>query len=105
MLKTFYTGPTGWHDHQLPDGTVIWTSPTGRTHTTTPAGALYFPHLAHPSNDLPPPEHPTTHTALSPERGLAMPTRRRTRAEDRAYRITWERNRNHTHHDANPPPF
>jgi hypothetical protein len=27
-------------------GTVIWTSLSGRTYTTTPTGALFFPQLA-----------------------------------------------------------
>jgi hypothetical protein len=38
-LKTF----GGWRDEQLADGTVIWTSPTGRTYRTDPAGADLFP--------------------------------------------------------------
>lgn len=38
-LKTF----GGWRDHQLADGTVIWTSPTDRTYCTSPAGADLFP--------------------------------------------------------------
>jgi Domain of unknown function (DUF222) len=38
-LKTF----GGWRDIQLADGTVIWTSPTGRTYHTSPAGADLFP--------------------------------------------------------------
>jgi len=38
-LKTF----GGWHDTQLADGTVIWTSPSGRTYRTAPAGADLFP--------------------------------------------------------------
>jgi Domain of unknown function (DUF222) len=38
-LKTF----GGWRDKQLADGTVIWTSPTGRTYRTAPAGADLFP--------------------------------------------------------------
>lgn len=29
LLKTFYAGVEGWLDLQLPDGTVVWTSPTG----------------------------------------------------------------------------
>jgi Domain of unknown function (DUF222) len=43
--KTFLTGPGGWHDEQLPDGTVILTSPTGRIYRNTPAGADLFPQL------------------------------------------------------------
>jgi hypothetical protein len=38
-LKTFHGG---WSDVQLADGTVIWTSPTGRTYRTSPAGADLF---------------------------------------------------------------
>ncbi|HZS20680.1 MAG TPA: DUF222 domain-containing protein, partial [Pseudonocardiaceae bacterium] len=36
LLKTFWTGPGGWHEEQLPDGTVVWTAPTGRTYKTLP---------------------------------------------------------------------
>jgi len=38
-LKTF----GGWRDTQLSDGTVIWTSPAGRTYRTSPAGGDLFP--------------------------------------------------------------
>ena len=38
-LKTF----GGWRDTQLADATVIWTSPSGRTYRTAPAGADLFP--------------------------------------------------------------
>ncbi|OBF17809.1 hypothetical protein A5727_11275, partial [Mycobacterium sp. ACS4331] len=38
-----------WTDHQLADGTIMWTSPTGRTYTTTPAGAELFPDLLGPA--------------------------------------------------------
>jgi hypothetical protein len=43
--KTFDGGPGGWRDKQLPDGTVILTSPTGRVYRNTPAGADLFPQL------------------------------------------------------------
>ncbi len=39
-LKTFHGG---WRDRQLADGTVVWTSPTGQTYRTSPAGADLFP--------------------------------------------------------------
>ncbi|MGH3633681.1 MAG: HNH endonuclease signature motif containing protein, partial [Mycobacterium sp.] len=39
LVKTFW----GWHDQQLPDATVIWTSPAGHTYVTTPGSALLFP--------------------------------------------------------------
>jgi hypothetical protein len=38
-LKTF----GGWHDEQLADGTIVWTSPVGPTYRTSPAGADLFP--------------------------------------------------------------
>ena len=44
-LKTFHDGPGGWRDEQLPDGTIVWTSPTGRQYRTTPAGYDLFPQL------------------------------------------------------------
>ena len=44
-LKTFHGGPGGWRDEQLPDGTIVWTSPTGRVYRTTPAGYELFPQL------------------------------------------------------------
>lgn len=49
LLKTF----GGWRDRQLPDGTVIWTSPTGHVYTTQPAGADLFPELSAPVRALP----------------------------------------------------
>jgi hypothetical protein len=44
-LKTFHGGPNGWRDEQLPDGTIVWTSPTGRKYTTSPLGYDLFPQL------------------------------------------------------------
>jgi len=44
-LKTFHDGPGGWQDEQLADGTIVWTSPTGRIYQTTPAGYDLFPQL------------------------------------------------------------
>jgi hypothetical protein len=51
-LKTFHGG---WHDTQLADGTVIWTSPTGRTYRTSPAGADLFPQPRGPACAAPTP--------------------------------------------------
>ena len=87
LLKTFWTG---WHDEQLPDGTVIWTSPAGHTYRTTPGSALLLPALCIPTATLTPPEPP--HTA-SPHRGTRMPRRTRTRTADRHRRIISERQR------------
>ncbi|MCV7347416.1 HNH endonuclease signature motif containing protein [Mycolicibacterium rhodesiae] len=102
LLKTFYAGPGGWTDRQLHDGTVIWTSPSGRTYTTKPGGALFFPQLSSPTPELKLPEAPTQN---QPRRGVMMPARRRTRAQDRADRIRWERGLNEARATAHPPPF
>src|SRR6185312_350657 len=40
LLKTFWSG---WGDQQLPDGTVVWTTPTGRTYKTLPGSRIFFP--------------------------------------------------------------
>lgn len=98
LVKTFCTG---WTDSQQPDGTVTFTAPTGRTYTTTAGGAAFFPALGTPTETL---THPPP-TAAHPLRGRAMPTRRRTRAQDRAYRIARERALNRADIDAHPPPF
>jgi hypothetical protein len=47
-VKTFW----GWRDQQLPDGTVILDSPSGKTYVTTPGSALLFPSLCAPTGDL-----------------------------------------------------
>jgi Domain of unknown function (DUF222) len=47
-LKTFHGGLGGWRDQQLADGTLVWTSPTGRTYRTTPDGPELFPQLRQP---------------------------------------------------------
>ena len=101
LFKTFCAGPAGWAEQQRPDGTIIWTSPRGRTYTTTPGGARFFPQLAVPTGELILPATRPPH----PNRGLAMPKRKRTRAEDRAYRIEWERGLNRKRYEADPPPF
>jgi hypothetical protein len=44
-LKTFHGGPGGWRDEQLADGTIVWTSPTGRVYRTTSGGAELFPQM------------------------------------------------------------
>ncbi|QUR67651.1 HNH endonuclease signature motif containing protein [Mycobacterium spongiae] len=89
LVKTFW----GWRDQPLSDGTVIVTSPAGRTYVTTPASALLFPSLCRATGALPapeadpPPDDPAGRTAR-------MPRRRRTRADDRAHRIATERRHN-----------
>ncbi|AGB25730.1 protein of unknown function DUF222 [Mycobacterium sp. JS623] len=97
LLKTF----CGWTDRQLPDGTIEWTSPRGRTYTTAPAGARFFPQLATPTETLTLPNSPPP----DPNRDLAMPKRQRTRTQDRQHRIEYERAQNRARYEADPPPF
>ncbi len=93
LMKTF----DGWHDVQLPDGTVIWTSPSGRRYTTKPGSRLFFENWDTTTADLPPPPLLRPTDAV---RDLMMPKRRRTRAAENCARIKAERARN-----ATPAPF
>ena len=101
VIKTFHCGPGGWTDQQHPDGTVTITAPGGRVYTTKPDGALFFPQLAAPTAEwgsiVSPP--------ASQHRELAAPRRRRTRAQNLAYRIAHERALNRADIAADPPPF
>ncbi|WP_131810939.1 HNH endonuclease signature motif containing protein, partial [Mycolicibacterium monacense] len=90
LLKTFWTGENGWCDQQFTDATIVWTSPSGQTYTTRPGSALLFPTLCTPTADVP--IQPTKDTTT--DRGLKMPKRRRTRAQNRARRIQEERRLN-----------
>ncbi|WP_237571168.1 HNH endonuclease signature motif containing protein, partial [Mycolicibacterium lacusdiani] len=94
LLKTFWGGPDGWRDRQLPDGTIVWTSPHGRTYVTEPGSKLLFPSLCAPTA-------PVTITADEAERAraqhnpaLTMPRRQRTRTQDRAQRVADDRRLN-----------
>ncbi|WP_231976661.1 HNH endonuclease signature motif containing protein [Mycobacterium sp. E740] len=91
LLKTFWSGGGGWSDRQLPDGTVIWTSPSTQTYETKPAGAQFFPQLATPTGEI---ILPSAGAAMSTRREAKMPKRRCTRAQDKAYRIGQEREHN-----------
>ena len=88
---------------QLPDGTVVWTSPSGQTYTTYPGSRLLFPSLCRPTAPVAKVDVPAT----APNRGLMMPRRNRTRAQDRAQRIDAERRLNDAHvaERNRPPPF
>jgi hypothetical protein len=109
LLKTFW----GWHDQQLPDGTVIWIGPTGHTYVTTPGSALLFPQLCTPTGALDAiPDRPRRS-----DRTTSMPQRRRTRAQNRASYIATQRRMNRSARQAvscgpapptgndDPPPF
>jgi hypothetical protein len=89
LVKTFW----GWRDQQLPDGTIILTSPAGKTYVTTPGSALLFPSLCLPTGDVQAPEAGPT-TDYCGERTAMMPRRRRTRQQDRAHRVAAERRQN-----------
>jgi hypothetical protein len=92
LMKTFWTGIGGWADQQLPDGTVIWTAPSGKTYTTRPGSRLF-----HPDWDVTTAELPLPETQPPPDagnRGLMMPRRKRTRAADIAAAIQAERDLN-----------
>jgi hypothetical protein len=96
----------GWREQQLPDGTLILTSPTGHTYTTKPGCAQLFPTLCQPTATLwPPGEEPAV--PPSGDRGVMMPRRRRTRAENLARRIEAERklNDDDVAERNKPPPF
>jgi hypothetical protein len=103
LLKTF----DRWRDRQLPDGTVVWTSPSGQTHTTHPGSRMSFPSLCRPTAavELSAAEVAAVVAAAETQtgRGLAMPRRRRTRAQDRAARIAAERLLNQ--HQPQPSPM
>lgn len=96
MMKTFYGGPDGWRDIQLPDGRVIWTAPSGHTYTTRPGSKLFFDWDTTTANLPPPPAVPLPST----KRHAKMPRRKRTRAAEFAARIKAERARN-----VDPTPF
>lgn len=87
LAKTFRDG---WRDEQLPDGTLIWTTPTGKRYTTVPGSRLFFPGWDTTTAPLPPLPQPPP----DPGRTAKMPKRRRTRAADNASRVKAERERN-----------
>ena len=91
LLKTFWVGPRGWSDVQLPDGTIHWTSPSGKVYTTVPGIRLFFPDWDTDTGTLPDlrPRLPDTAGPLG--RDLRMPRRRRTRVAENSYRIKRER--------------
>jgi hypothetical protein len=100
LLKTF----CGWLARQLPDGTIIWTAPSGQTYTTHPGSRLLFPTLCKPTAPV---SAPANVPSVEPNRGLMMPRRTTTRAHDRAKRIEAERRLNDAHvaERNKPPPF
>jgi hypothetical protein len=105
-LKTFWIGAGGWRERQLPDATIMLTSPTGHTYTTRPGSALLFPALCLPTAALwLPGQEPTVES--SGDRGVMMPKRRHTRAHNRQRSVAAERRLNDAHvaERNKPPPF
>jgi hypothetical protein len=87
LLKTFW----GWRDQQLSDGTVIWFLPDGHTYVTAPGSALLFPALCVPTGDSPVVPTPEVRCGNRP---AMMPTRTRTRTQERVNRVNAERRHN-----------
>ncbi len=109
LVKTFW----GWDEQQLPDGTLILTSPAGHTHVTIPGSALLFPSLCYAVGGMPDVEAEPAQDYCG-ERTAMMPKRTRTRKQDRAQRVAAERQRNRNEQpgpappgcdDDDPPPF
>jgi hypothetical protein len=98
LLKTFW----GWLVRQLPDGTMIWTSPSGQTYSTHPGSRLLFPSLCKPTAPV---SAPADAPSVEPNRGVMMPRRKTTREYNRARRIKAERACNRAiRGDPRPPP-
>jgi hypothetical protein len=98
LLKTYW----GWLVRQLPDGTMIWTAPSGQTYTTYPGSRRHFPTLCRPTA----PVAPSDATA-EPATGRMMPRRKHTRDYNRQRSIEAERRLNDAHiaERSKPPPF
>ncbi len=102
LLKTFWIGRGGWSDEQLPDGTIVWTTPTGRRKHVPPGSRVLFPDW---NTTTPTPTTPQWAPPPIPGRELTMPLRARTRAQQHRQNFTTERKRNQQHDLDNPPPF
>src|SRR6476619_860915 len=90
LLKTF----RGWRDNQLPDATLVWTSPHGQSYTTHPGSRLLFPRLCRPTAPVTAREELRDESGTPTGRGLMMPRRKQTRAQQRAKDIADQRRAN-----------
>ncbi len=103
LVKTF----GGWTPTAQPDGTTHWSAPTGHTYAKAPGAAILFPHW---NIQTPIPRKRAITLINDTDRDTKMPLRQRTRAQDRAQRITTERAHNqlqraleHAESDSDPP--
>ncbi len=109
LVNTFW----GWRDKQLADGTLIMTSLSGDTYVTTPGSALLFSGLCRAVGGMPALETGPPPQDYCADRAALMPKRRRTRGQERAYRVAAERRQNRDARLAkigpappdDPPPF
>ena len=70
----------------------MWTAPTGHTYIRVPESRILFPRTVTDTPlPNPPPETVDLDTATAPGRSVMMPIRRRTRAQDQAQQIAYER--------------
>lgn len=101
LLKTFWVGRGGWTDEQLSDGTIVWTTPTGRRKVVSPGSRMHYPDW---DTTTPLPDTASTRR-MGVGRGLTMPLRKRTRAQQHQADVRAERARNRALDVENPPPF
>ena len=101
-MKTFWCAPGGWSDRQLADGTVIVTSPTGRTYTTHPGCRIFFPTAHHHRRPAPTGRRGAFRRPRTDDAAAQT-----TRAADYARRIKRERALNDAYiaERNKPPPF
>lgn len=108
LVKTF----GGWTPVGHSDGGISWTAPTGHVYLSRPGTAILFPDH-NLGTEMPPPRNILVRDDQC-VRDAMMPTRSRTRAQDREYRINAERIRNATElalrptrpaNNSDPPPF
>lgn len=82
-LKTF----GGWTDEQYADGTVVWTSPSGKTYRTTPGGADLFNSFASAPCKVPRPAQ-APKVSRAARMGQTRAKNRRLRPVNETYRRT-----------------
>lgn len=102
-MKSFWPG---FSDRQLPDGTVVVTTPNGLSYVTKPGAGLFFPAWNISSEPLAAtPVRTSTPAEISG--GTRAPKRAQPRAKARAARISYEgaRNDDHVAERNIPPPF